>query len=355
MSVLFSSQQYRKKLYQIALITTPFFCLLSLIPIVLFLQTLPPAKAEVIDVTALKTILFVSLVVGNFVLQWGVNIWLLKTFENGSIGSSINKDWLRYLFSHLIVFLVFFFPILLSSNYQLLMGDFSFYPLFSNFASNSFILIMINLVVSRNEYARLKLEKAELEISQLITQQEQLKQQIHPHFLFNALGTLQILIKSDAEKAVLYAQRLATFLRVSLTLAQSDIVSIKEEIAFFENYLQLQQMRFEKAINYTINIPDVVLDNGRLPVFSLQLLAENAIKHNAFSSNSPMEIVLIYEPKSFLWISNDRFPKYKHRNGEKSGIGLKNLSKRFGHFTEDLPQIMETEKHFKVKLKVLGI
>ncbi|MEM1321573.1 MAG: histidine kinase [Bacteroidota bacterium] len=322
---------------------------------ILFLQTLPPEKAELIDMTPLKTFLSILLVTGNFILQWGVNIGLLKAFEKTTQDIGINKDWLRYLLSHSIIFLMLFFPILLADDYRLLMGNFKLYPLFSNFASNSFILIMISLVVSRNEFARLKLEKAELEISQLITQQEQLKQQIHPHFLFNALGTLQILIKSDAPKALLYAQRLAIFLRASLTLAQSDIVSVREEIAFFENYLQLQQMRFDQAINYQINIPDVILDNAKLPVFSLQLLAENAIKHNAFSSKSPMEILLIYEPNSFLWVSNDKFPKYKNGKGKEYGIGLKNLTNRFRHFTEDLPQIVETDNHFKVKLKILGI
>ena len=148
----------------------------------------------------------------------------------------------------------------------------------------------------------------------------------------------------------MYAQRLATFLRVSLTLAQSDIVSIKEEIAFFENYLQLQQMRFEKAINYTINIPDVVLDNGRLPVFSLQLLAENAIKHNVTSVDQPLHISIIANAGKLTVENNLQERNYP---ADSTNIGLQNLRDRYQLLSEKAPVFEKTSTHYRAILPLL--
>ena len=95
------------------------------------------------------------------------------------------------------------------------------------------------------------------------------------------------------------------------------------------------------------------MNKGNLPVFALQILAENAVKHNSFTKENPLKITLRYNDKGYLEVSNKKMPLYQ--NAETTGIGLKNLRERYMHFTDKLPIIEETETHFIVKIYVLGV
>jgi hypothetical protein len=225
-------------------------------------------------------------------------------------------------------------------------------PYIAFVANNAIILVLVDLVIAQTNKAQLELDKAHLEVSNLIASQKHLLNQIHPHFLFNALGTLKILINSDPKLANTYLSRLSNFLRSSISMADKDLVSITEELALFTDYLELQRVRFSKGIRYSIDIPPAIQTKGYLPVFSLQTLAENAIKHNGFSQSEPLHIQLSYHEPNQLLIGNNLVPKFDPQ--PSTGTGLQNLSKRFRLLDMDAPFIFRDEVHseFSVSLSI---
>lgn len=147
--------------------------------------------------------------------------------------------------------------------------------------------------------------------------------------------------------------RLSTLLRTSLQHAQRDTIPIKEELTLFENYLQLQQLRFGKALHYEIIMEEKVLSNSQLPIFSLQLLAENAIKHNAFSIENPLALQVRQVDQKLLCVSNNYRPKLQY--APSIGIGLHNLSERFRLLSDVTIQVecCVQDRQFRVYIPVL--
>lgn len=224
-------------------------------------------------------------------------------------------------------------------------------PLAGVFANNLFILVMIRMISGQEERAQLKLEKAQLEIAHLMAQQEQLKQNIHPHFLFNALSTLMVLIEQSQAAALDYAGKLSGFLRSSLVLAKKDKNTVQEELDFFYAYLELQQVRFHDSIQVEVAVPEEISQKGFLPVFSLQILAENAIKHNALGPQNPLKIKISHLNSGHLEISNNLIPKFQAE--ASTGTGLQNLSERIRLLGGEPPEINEEGESFRVKLEIL--
>ena len=328
------TQHIPAKLWRMAFLTSPLIGILAFAPIVLFVQTLPPEMIVTITPKFVLLLRAIAIVSSGIFVQWLINIGIWNWSQHAD-NQWLNRPFVRYLLSYILLLILLF----LAQKYgnqprPIDVGVFRWYPLVGIFASNSFILVLMNLMITQHEKATLQLENAALEISQLTTQQAQLKQQIHPHFLFNAMGTLQILIQKNPAKASNYAQKLATFLRSSIDLAEQDVLPIAEEIHFFENYIQLQQMRFMGAIDYEIAIPNTIQQQGRLPVFALQMLAENAIKHNAFSAKMPLKLSINYQKDGdWLVISNPKSPKFSSELSTGIGLAKSNETLRAFHRT----------------------
>src|SRR5205085_1677803 len=117
-----------------------------------------------------------------------------------------------------------------------------------------------------------------------------LKNQIDPHFIFNSLNTLSYLISSNTASAKLYNDTLAKVYQYILRNSDKDLVLLREEIEFISNYFYLLRIRFEEAINMKIEINDIEAEDLLIPPISLQILVENAIKHNEFSDSNPLVI-----------------------------------------------------------------
>ncbi|RYG46335.1 MAG: histidine kinase, partial [Chitinophagaceae bacterium] len=133
--------------------------------------------------------------------------------------------------------------------------------------------------IIRNE--QLERTKAEAEL-------EALKNQIDPHFIFNSLNTLSHLIESRPEKAKAFNDSMAEVYRYILQNKARGLVLLKEELLFLEHYFSLLEMRFENAVALNIDLPESVMDQYLIPPISLQILVENAIKHNEFSEDQPL-------------------------------------------------------------------
>ena len=178
---------------------------------------------------------------------------------------------------------------------------------------------------------------------------ESLKNQLDPHFLFNSLNVLTSLIGENPLQAERFTTKLSKVYRYVLEQRNKDLVPIEEELKFAKTYMELLGMRFEEAVQF--NIPDNISNNElKIVPLSLQLLLENAVKHNVVSTSKPLTIN-IYEEGSYLIITNNVNPK--EAIGKSTKIGLQNIADRYGLITEKGVKIENNNKTFKVSLPLL--
>jgi sensor histidine kinase YesM len=161
--------------------------------------------------------------------------------------------------------------------------------------------------------------------SQKIMEIEILKYQIDPHFIFNAFNTLLFLINEEPSKAYIFAERLAKVYRYVIFSQHKNLVLLEEEIAFARDYAYLQEIRHEKELIVSFGRFNGAENSLILPV-SIQILIENAIKHNEFSEENPLNITIDVD-EQFVTVENPVREK-KFNNVESSKIGLKNLFER---------------------------
>lgn len=157
------------------------------------------------------------------------------------------------------------------------------------------------------------------------TQYELLRNQVNPHFLFNSFNTLSGLIEEDPVRAQTYVERLSGFFRNVLTHRKEDCISLEEELGILDDYLSIQRARYEDNLVVTIDVP-AALRTMALPPMTLQILVENALKHNVISKNHPMHLSIRQGAQGGLEVANSR--KARHTPAEGTGIGLENLSRK---------------------------
>jgi LytS/YehU family sensor histidine kinase len=215
---------------------------------------------------------------------------------------------------------------------------------------NTVILVIQNLLILQYRAVQDEVEKLQLKANISETTNLLLRQQIQPHFLFNALATVKSLYKKDSILGEQYLVHLATFLRVSVSNPKKHLALVKDEVAFCLNYLKMQKIRFGAAVEYDIQLDEVKLNKGYLPYFSLQPLAENALKHNDLTEENPIRIN-IYEENGFIVVSNN-LQQNPHKE-ESAGNGLYNLKERYLLLGEDEIKITTDEHFFRVYLKIL--
>lgn len=196
---------------------------------------------------------------------------------------------------------------------------------------------------------RMLLENEQLRLENLVNQYEALKSQLNPHMLFNSLNTLYSLIRESPDKAQNYLQELSRVMRYTLHDNLSHTVSLNEEMNFVHSYLYLLQMRYEDNLHFDIDIPQELLQR-QVPPMAVQMLVENAVKHNEISNRNPLTI-RIHAEGNGLCVSNRIQPKLT--DSSSTCIGLANLSKRYRLlFGQDIT-IEENEKLFKVTLPLI--
>lgn len=178
---------------------------------------------------------------------------------------------------------------------------------------------------------------------------ESLKNQIDPHFLFNSLNVLSSLIEENPENAQKFTTSLSRIYRYVLEQKDKELVSVEEELAFARTYMDLLSMRFENSLFY--EVPKTLQNpEARVVPLSLQLLLENAIKHNIVSESKPLNI-RIYEEGNYLVVENN-FQKKEVLNPRR-GVGLANIINRYHIVTNRKVVIDQNSDNFKVKLPVL--
>jgi two-component system LytT family sensor kinase len=171
-----------------------------------------------------------------------------------------------------------------------------------------------------------------------------------PHFIFNSLNTLNHLIVNEPEQAHLFNNRLAQVYKYFLLNKNRELISLKEELEFIESYFYLLQIRHDNKLQLTKELNEksgVVM----IPPCSLQILVENAIKHNEFTADKPLKIKISLNDH-YLKVSNAIKPKPYAVNS--TGIGLKNLRSRYKIlFNQDIT-IETSRENFVVKLPLIA-
>lgn len=196
------------------------------------------------------------------------------------------------------------------------------------------------------------LKNAQLERAMMQAELEALKDQIDPHFIFNSLNTLSHLIEEKPGKAKVFNDNLADVYRYILQNKRRELVLLHEELQFVEDYFSLLLIRFEEAVQLNMDIPADMKDRYLIPPISLQVLVENAIKHNEFSDMAPLVIDIRMEG-AVLIIHNPVHRKSLRK--PSSRIGLNNLDERYKLTMGKEIFVQSTDRDFTVFLPILNI
>jgi len=176
-----------------------------------------------------------------------------------------------------------------------------------------------------------------------------LKNQLDPHFLFNSLNVLTSLIEEDPDQAQKFTTSLSKVYRYVLEQKNKDLVTVDEELQFAKTYIQLLKMRFEDSIIF--DIPDKCSNpEAKIIPLSLQLLLENAVKHNIVTSTRPLYIK-VFEEGEALIIQNNLQEKQVVK--KSSGVGLRNIQQRYSILSDREVLIDKTAKDFTISLPIL--
>lgn len=268
-------------------------------------------------------------------------------------------SYLRVIGTFLISFLdgiIFYFILLLvwlkiekelvTSNFlEILKND------YLNFIGLFLIVSLLFLVMEllkgwKNE----AVERERRKYNEVKFQFEVLKSQINPHFLFNSLNILNSIISEDSENAKRFVQNFSKIYRYILEKRDSDFVPLNDELKFIESYFYLIKSRHLNKIEFNITINDS--SKYMIIPMSLQLLVENAIKHNVATADKQLKIKILTENDCII-VSNNLNPK--NSSEHSSQLGLNNLSKRYEYLTSKSIIIKETDNKFEVKLPIINM
>lgn len=177
-----------------------------------------------------------------------------------------------------------------------------------------------------DQYKESLMEKELLELMNTEQEFENLKSQINPHFLFNCFNTLSGLISEDKQKADKFLNELSKVYRYVLNTNQNDLTTLYNETRFIRSYMALLQTRYGQGLRADILVNEAYY-NYSIPTMSLQLLVENAVKHNIVSKTEPLSIEVYTNSEGELVVCNNL--QYKQRKEISTGIGLKNIKGKY--------------------------
>ncbi|UCE93140.1 MAG: histidine kinase [Flavobacteriaceae bacterium] len=212
------------------------------------------------------------------------------------------------------------------------------------------VVIIFHVIYFYNKYQKRKVKESQIVAKNQTARFESLKNQLDPHFLFNSLNVLTSLIGENPNQAEKFTTKLSKVYRYVLEQKDKDLTSLSEELKFAKSYMELLRMRFEDAVEY--EIPHEVSDPElKIIPLSLQLLLENAVKHNVITAEQPLKIK-IYEDEGYLIVENTVNPKNSLEKSTK--VGLNNIKQRYELVSSNKVSIENNNRKFKVKLPLLN-
>ncbi|MGD1846311.1 MAG: sensor histidine kinase [Salibacteraceae bacterium] len=181
------------------------------------------------------------------------------------------------------------------------------------------------------------------------TQFEMLKNQVNPHFLFNSLNTLSSLVYSNPEYAANFIRQLSQVYRYVLENKNKEVIALKDEIEVLQAYIELLELRFSNNLEFKLHIEEELMTSQIAPL-TLQMLIENAIKHNIISRKRPLTITINSTADHRIQVSNNL--QKKTSVGYSSEIGLQNIRSRYAYISNREVEVIETETEFTVIIPV---
>jgi len=210
-------------------------------------------------------------------------------------------------------------------------------------------VILLYLYIKNREAGLKKIENLRQEKIQF--QFEVLRNQVNPHFLFNSFNTLISAIEEEPKHAVEYAEQLSAFFRNIVNQRDKDLILLKDEIDSLFSYSFLQQKRYGEHLQVKIDITEEQRSIYKIPPLTLQLLMENAIKHNAVSKETPLLITISISADDYLCIKNNK--NIKITKPEGAGMGLQNIINRYNLLTNKPVKVIKDDRYFIVLLPLL--
>ncbi len=274
---------------------------------------------------------------------------------------NISFTWGKRVFSRIFIqlLLTLLLAVTISTFITLVANYLNAYRenLISVLITNALISSVVNIIMMitleawifymESRYSRKMAENLEKELA--VIRFDVLKSQINPHFLFNSLNVLSGLINTDITKAQLFIDEFSMVYRYVLETIEKQVVSLDDELGFVRSYMFLQQIRYGQSLNLQINISSENLKK-LMPPLSLQLVLENVIKHNEINTNKPLTID-IYCENEMLMVKNVIQPKFS--SGVSTGMGQKNLTKRYELLHDKLPRFVVENNFYLAKLPLI--
>jgi len=222
----------------------------------------------------------------------------------------------------------------------------------SNFLISFMVVLVYESFYFYHRWYSANLETEQLRTQQITSQLEALKSQISPHFLFNSLNTLVTLISESQNQAIEFTQKLSEVYRYILQHKDKELVKLRTELEFIESYIFLLKMRFSDNLEVTFNIDEKYYGNYVAPL-TLQMLVENAIKHNIISKTHPLNIEIYIENGESLVVKNKLQKKNASENSTKTG--LMNIKKRYEYLTSKSIDVITTNANFLVAIPLINV
>jgi hypothetical protein len=231
-----------------------------------------------------------------------------------------------------------------------------FWDFFNRVSIGYFLMLMLAgffLMSNRRANQRMKeiyvrAERLEKESAQ--AQFAALKNQVNPHFLFNSLSILSSLVQVDADLSEKFIDQLSRAYRYILEQKDNEQVLLKTELDFIKSYVFLLKIRFEDKFDVAIHVPESDWTQYKIAPLTLQLLIENAVKHNRMSSEEPL-VVHIGTEDGNLVVTNSL--QLRSQSDISTGVGLQNIINRYGMLTSHPVWVGESEGSFVVKIPLL--
>lgn len=212
------------------------------------------------------------------------------------------------------------------------------------------ILFLSGMLYFRKNSAQFQLKAEQLEKQQLLNEIALLKTQVNPHFLFNSLSILSSLVHVNADLSEKFIDQLSRSYRYILEQKDQSLVTLRTELEFIRSYAFLLKIRFENKFDLQIHLPEALLDRFKIAPLTLQLLVENAVKHNRMSVREPL-IIEVLEDDGVLVVRNRL--QLRSQSDSSTGIGLQNIINRYALLTKRPVWAGEREEEFVVKVPLL--
>ncbi len=204
-----------------------------------------------------------------------------------------------------------------------------------------------NAILFFKNWKEAAVQQEKLKRQQLALQYETLKGQVSPHFLFNNLNSLTSLISTNPDKAIDFVKKLSEVYRYVLDQKDQELVDLTTELKFVESYVFLQKIRFESNLDVQIQVNP---QNFKVIPLSVQMLVENAIKHNEISDRKPLQIRIFSTDDNCLIVENQL---QKKSGSEGSGSGIQNIRERYEFFTNKKVVIFESLDRYLISIPLL--